>query len=391
MHTRPRHIIEILRKRSKISQVVGILGPRQVGKSTLLQKIWARELGANYVTLDRPEIQDRINSDPENYLRSQTENLSLPLIIDEAQKAPRLFDVIKLLADEKGKRGLFILSGSVDFSARGGIRESLTGRMGLCRLYPFTISELNNRKFVFKWSEKPNKENWAQAKEIELWLERGGMPIFCRLSDATERGLIIEDWLQSICFRDLLQLKGAKFDGVIARRIITLLVNPMLNTKSSIARELDIDSRIVEKHLQGLETLFVIHKIDPHPKSTGQSKYYLLDAGVAAYLTAPLEMRLRILILNEVLAQSEYSGFPRPTIQYFRNRRGSEVDFIIGDQKVKRALIVSKEASPRSKEINALEMVKRTIGTQNAEILAPIYQQMEIRKGISVVPIASRV
>ena len=391
MHLRPRHILQIFEKRARIWPIIGLLGVRQVGKSTFLRRCWASTISAQYLTLDRLETLDRISTDPENFLLAQSDNIATKLIIDETQKAPRLFDVLKLLADEHGKRGAFTLSGSVDFSLHGGIGEALTGRIGLSRLYPFTLDELHGRKFRFKWDKPLAKAQWSAPREAELWLERGGMPIFCGLADADERGAAIEEWLHSICHRDLLQLKGARYDGLLARRLLAALAKDPERSRAQLARDLDADARTIEKHLKGLEALFIVTRLDPHPKGTGQSRFLLFDAGVAAYLGAPLGSRLNIMVLNAVLAQHEYCGHPRPNLYYYRSRHGSEVDLVLENKIERRAICISSSASPRAFDVRALESFSKLSGIESLEILGPVTEPFQISKRVQVFPLVSRV
>src|SRR3989338_2800402 len=136
MHLRKRHIQNILSKYIKIFPVLGIIGPRQVGKTTFLREEWKVKLGAQYVTLDKFESVRRAKREPENFLLSESDDLKKKLIVDEVQKVPVLFDSIKSIIDERRRMGAFTVSGSVEFSDKAGIRESLAGRIGTCHLYP---------------------------------------------------------------------------------------------------------------------------------------------------------------------------------------------------------------------------------------------------------------
>ena len=133
-HMRNRCLVPEIKRQSKYWPVVGLLGLRQCGKSTLLRDL----LGINrYSTLDDEDSLDDVSISAKNFLSK----LGEPSIIDEAQKAPALFDAIKLQVDIKRKPGRYYLTGSSQFSSKLGIRESLTGRIGLNYIYPFTLAE----------------------------------------------------------------------------------------------------------------------------------------------------------------------------------------------------------------------------------------------------------
>ncbi len=92
MHLKARHIINSLQKRAKIFPVLGILGVRQVGKSTFLLEQWQELQKAHYITFDKKEIMQRAINSPEHLLLSESDNQTVHLIIDEAQKVPHIFD-----------------------------------------------------------------------------------------------------------------------------------------------------------------------------------------------------------------------------------------------------------------------------------------------------------
>lgn len=173
--------------------VLGVLGPRQVGKSTFLMGQWREQMPtAAYITFDKQEVVVRARQSPESLLLSESNHQERVLIIDEAQKVPQIFDSIKVLVNQKRRMGSFVLSGSVDFSSKSGVRNSLAGCMGITRLYPMTVGELAQREFNSPWvSLSFSEEGLLSSKGIERWFDRGGMPIFCGLGDSDERMALV--------------------------------------------------------------------------------------------------------------------------------------------------------------------------------------------------------
>ena len=203
---------------------LGILGPRQVGKSTMLVKEWCVQKNGAYLTFDKQEILTRAKNAPEQFLLDVSDNQTKHLIIDEAQKFPQIFDSIKALIDQNRRFGCFTLSGSVEFSEKSGVKESLAGRMGITRLFPMTLKELNEATFTAPWVNFDfNKNLKSDAKSVETWLSRGGMPIFCCFSNDDERIAVINSWLEALCYRDLQQLKGGRYDSDIAFNLLRIL------------------------------------------------------------------------------------------------------------------------------------------------------------------------
>ncbi len=109
---------------------------------------WCQLENANYITFDEKEIAQRTQKAPAQLLIDENAYQNTHLIIDEAQKVPHIFDSIKALVDKNRRNRAFTLSGSVEFSSKSGVRESLAGRMVNTRLYPFTLREINNKGFV---------------------------------------------------------------------------------------------------------------------------------------------------------------------------------------------------------------------------------------------------
>ena len=336
MHTRKRHILAILKKRAKIFPVLGLLGPRQVGKSTFLMAQWCHETDSNYITFDRKEIVTRAKNYPAQLLIDETNNQTQKLVIDEAQKVPHIFDSIKSLVDEKKRMGSFMLSGSAEFSSKTGIRESLAGRMGISKLYPMTLRELSNQDFHAPWVHLDfDGSDQVKAKSVEKWLQRGGMPLFCHLDDEDERFTLINSWLEAICYRDLNQLKDGKYDGDVAFNVLRYIATYGYTSMSQLASDLLLTKLSIKKHLNALESLFLIYKIHSFENPRAQPKYVIFDAGVLNALRGASPTFITkhgcfvSLLFNEIYAQYEYSGKLKPELFYYKTRGGAEIDLVL--------------------------------------------------------------
>ena len=155
----------------KFWPVVALLGPRQCGKSTFLRELAFNKGGSTYRTFDTSSQRRLALQNPEIYLKNVD---TYPLIIDEAHKVPDVFDEIKALVDTKRMPGRFVLSGSVEFSRKTGVRESLTGRCATMRMDSLTISETHSKKAL-------------SIKDVLLHLETGGMPGVFAIRDINQR------------------------------------------------------------------------------------------------------------------------------------------------------------------------------------------------------------
>ena len=394
MHLRKRHIQDILSKRSKIFPALGLLGPRQVGKTTFLMKQWQPIRRAQYVTLDKHEIVARAKRAPEDFLISSSDNLKTHLIIDEVQKVPALFDSMKALIDERRRIGAFTLSGSVEFSSRAGVRESLAGRIGLCRLYPLTLAEIRQKPIYTPWvcGFSLGTSSRSKADDIDSWLRRGGMPIFCSLRDERERSVAIESWLEALCFRDLQQLKTARFDGTVAFSILKSLVRNPLLAIAGLANDLGETRATIQKHLRGLQDLFLLNEIPSFVSRRGASQYLPLDTALFNFLYGDGDslfarhQQMKILVINEILAQFEYSGEARPELCHYRSRGGAEVDLILRQKNRLLAVKISISSDVKPYSLRGIKSFLSAYEKADGIVLAPVTESYRVGKNLQVLP-----
>ena len=203
-HLRNRHLLSQIRKSARFWPVTGVLGLRQCGKSTLLNDLLKLP---NHVTLDDQDALEDAKISAKNFLAK----LNTPLVIDEAQKVPALFDAIKYNVDRKREPGKYFLSGSSTFSAKIGIRESLTGRIGLHYLYPMTLAEAHQVEFSAKRAAPLHRENcrFQQADALEQ-LASGGLPTPLFTRDPEERKSFLSNWLETTVVRDAARAFGSR-------------------------------------------------------------------------------------------------------------------------------------------------------------------------------------
>lgn len=384
-HQRARHLFSLLLKRRKLWPVIGILGPRQVGKSTLLREQIAPKIHAKYITLDRKDHRDRAGRSPDYFLKTVIDDEKQPIIVDEVQKVPELFDAIKSEVDEARRPGKFLLTGSTEFSRRTGIRESLTGRIGLVRLFPLTTREANERSLVSPWVTGKPVPGVSPA-EANAWFERGGMPGICFLRSAEERGALFDGYLDTTCFRDLEQIVGSRLSGNLAREILSALAHLETPSATEVAAKLKSDTRRIKRHIEALEAVFMLHRLDPHPAGIGKPLYYLFDAGLASHLGASFKNRLAIWAINECLAQHEYSGKPSPRLRYYESTKHSHVDLVIEAGGKAKGVLLVEEAVPGPYFFRTVEAFQKRMGEVEVRVLAPSYEVHREKPNVLVVP-----
>ena len=205
-HLRKRYAYQALLKLAKYWPVVGLLGLRQSGKSTLFRDLAHIE---NQVTLDDEEIIEDLAVSTKGFLAKR----GTPLLIDEAQKSPALFEAIKLAVDRKKIPGSYFLTGSSQFSAKIGIRESLTGRIGILRLYPFTLGEARRLPYEHLRVQPIHALSIrCSIEETFKHLAHGALPVPLFARDEGQRSSYYQAWLETTVLRDVAKLYGSGYD-----------------------------------------------------------------------------------------------------------------------------------------------------------------------------------
>lgn len=351
-HSRQRHCKSNFSSKAKLWPIVGILGPRQIGKSTFLKE--QLTVPTRYLSLDDKELREKAETQPGRFLETYSEN-NKTLVIDEIQKSPSLFDALKLVVDKKRRPGAFFVSGSTQFSEKIGIRESLTGRIGLVRLYTLTMRELLAKDFTNPWVSFFSKKNDCEIsyKEVARLVHSGGMPGLCFLRNEVEQSEYTNAWLDATCNRDLLQIKKGRLNGDDARECLEAIATLETATTETIGRHLQWDLRKVTRYLESFETLFLVHKLAPSRLSTGKSRYFIFDSGIARVLGSSELVRTKITLINECLAQFEYSKMLVPRIKFYESRRKSIIDFVF--EKEKKAIIIASSLPVHAFELRRAE------------------------------------
>ncbi len=381
-HLRRRHLVARLQKSARFWPVIGVLGLRQAGKSTLL----ARLLGIpNHVTLDDQDTLEDVRISAKNFLAK----LPAPLAIDEAQKAPTLFDAVKLAVDRKRTPGKYFLTGSSQFSARIGIRESLTGRIGLHYLYPLTLAEAHQAEFSAKHATPLHGEQprFPQARALEQ-LACGGLPTPLFTRGAQERRLFFMGWLETTVVRDAARAFGGRYDPDMGWSILRQLARTLANGEVPTLKHFKQNSRTLRRYLQAFEDIFLLQKLSPHDSSTAYDAWLPTDTGIASFLMdgtlgegRSLSLG-RIFVLKEIRAVAEYAGRRIPPV-FYKSARGSPVDFIWS------GIPIKVSVSPKSQtayDERALEGAMNKLRAK-AAVLAWSHDGMELQKGgISHVP-----
>ncbi|MGK5086777.1 AAA family ATPase [Bdellovibrionota bacterium FG-2] len=391
-HQKARNLLDLLEKRLKMLPVVGVLGARQTGKSTLLRNLLATRRRVAYVTLDREEVRVQAQRQPTLFLSNLESSQVQTVCIDEIQKAPVLFDTLKAEVDERKRPGRFAVSGSTEFSKKTGIMESLTGRIALLRLFPLCLAEIIDEEpsyFLTDPLRPPNVKTKPHLKDVATWIARGGMPGLFAVRDTENREALYETWIETTCTRDLAQFKIPRFNPDLARRIFLETAKADVPNRTEIASAVGRDPRQIEAYLQAFKALFVFYEIEPYKTSAGKSLFYLFDSGIAGFAGADSDRRLQGLFLNECFSQFSYSAQMRPDVFYYQSSRGSRIDFIVQARKLSYAIKLVENEAPSTYQLRSVDAFLAKNREIPVLVAAPCLNGMVLDKGVSLVSWAS--
>jgi predicted AAA+ superfamily ATPase len=296
------------------------------------------------------------------------------LAVDEAQKAPDLFDEIKARVDLNKQRGQFLLLGSTEFSREVLVRESLTGRVSRQRFFPLTLAEAHELEPAISQKQSALFHTLPRLsrEDFVVSLRRGGMPGIFALRSQAERDQKLQEWIEVTAFRDLLQFKGvARPDPELALSILEAVAVLDFPDLSSIKSFVKADLRRVKNHLNLLEQLFAIQKIRPALESTGKDLYLLCDSGLAARLGASFERLLYTQLVLEVLANIHYSGQSSldTKISYYRAAKGAFVHLLVESPAGLKAILILSEERWDNRNLRAFSGVIKKFGTSKLETI----------------------
>ena len=356
-HPRKRHALSEILRKLKFSRIVSIQGPRQCGKSFFARDLLSQEIESYaYQTLDIKGHRVFAQENPASFL-ARFQGLKTAAI-DEAQKAPDLFDEIKAKVDIDPRPGQFLLLGSTEFSREVLVKESLTGRLSRIRMFPMNMAEA----FELKPSGL-NETEWYRSKarvsrsDLMRFLKTGGFPGIFAVRSELERDSKLHEWIEVTAFRDLNQFKTLKLDPEFAMELLEAIAQLENPDVGEIRSRVQRDLRVVTKHLNALSSLFAISKVSRHLLGTGKDRYILCDPGLVLRLGGSFERALQTWIYLELQSQASYQGRLglKRKVHYFRSSKKSVVHFIIETPEAILLIYIHPEESWKDQDIRGLK------------------------------------
>ena len=315
-----REIEAELKELAKKYPIVTVVGPRQSGKTTVVQYAFPKKLYAN---LEFPDIRAMALKDPRGFLEQFPDGA----ILDEIQRAPELLSYIQPLVDQREQKGMFILTGSHQLELQEAISQSLAGRTALLTLLPMNLAELKAAGFDLP---------------VDEWILKGGYPRIYK--DGLDPTKAYRNYFQTYVERDLRQLIQIK-DLMQFERFVQILVGRIgqIINMEEIGGEVGISSHTVKQWISILEASFIVFRLPPYFENFGKRvikspKLYFNDVGLATYLLG-IQNEIQLsrdplrgnLFENAILLELKKHQLNRgldPSLFYYRDIQKNEIDII---------------------------------------------------------------
>ncbi len=340
----PRSLAPVLGEALADTPVVCLLGPRQSGKTTLVQQLAPDRA---YVSLDDQNYYQTARTDPSGFVASLPDAVTL----DEVQRAPELLPAIKRAVDQDRRPGRFVLTGSANLLLVPTVTESLAGRMEIAQLHPLTESEKERAPGRFlsdllNGAIKPGirPEAAAEAPSLQDRLVAGGYP-----EPLTRAPVRSRQWhrqyLRSIIDRDVQDVARVRDSHELGRllELLALRSAGLLNT-CNLANALGLHRSTVDHYIAVLERLFLVRRLpawhrNPTRRLIRAPKVHLLDSGLAATLanlTAydwlgrrdQMGHLLESFVVQQLIAQAAWTE-PDLRFWHYRDKDRVEVDVVM--------------------------------------------------------------
>ena len=438
-----RTLIQKIQDINNTFPVLLVTGPRQVGKTTLLE-ICAEDK-RNYVTLDDLQQRELARNDPALFLQSH----KAPLVIDEVQYASELFSAIKMIVDREKKNGLFWLIGSQKFHLMQGITESLAGRVAIIDLLGLSQAEIDNRStdsepfmptsdWIDSARSQVGKPMLLQDVYQRIW--RGSFPALWTTVDDNSSGnsdgsghgfgsgagagnpggsgfgyqwipysevnrdIFYKSYVQTYIQRDVRDMMNIADEVAFNRflRAVAARTGQLLNY-SNIARDVDINHKTAKSWLSVLEASGLVYLLQPYYRNVTKRivktpKVYFLDTGLCSYLTQwpsseSLEAGamsgeiLETYMFSEILKSYWHNG-KTPRFYYYRDTDQREVDLVIETGVGLYPVEFKKTASPSksaSKHFYVLRKITENVG--HGAVICFVENDVPLSREVTAIPV----
>lgn len=359
--------------------VVMVTGPRQVGKSTLLEIALKEKIpNLNVISLDNLTLRENAINDPELFIRTHKP----PLLIDEFQYAPELLNYIKIevdknrldcLKNDNNPNGMYFLTGSQIFNTMENISESLAGRVGILKLFGLSNKELNyqvNDSFVPIFDELINKDKTEILDVYEIYnkILKGSFPELYNNTDINIENFY-DSYFQTYIEKDI-RKKIKEENELVFKKFVQALAartSQELNILD-ICKDVGITTNTANSWLSLLINSGLVYLLQPYFSNKLSSiikrpKLYFTDTGLCSYLTGYVDARtlekgqlsgaiFENYVIMEIVKSYTNSGKdPSKYLSYYRDKNHKEIDLLITKNNTIYPIEIKKSSNPDIKAI----------------------------------------
>jgi predicted AAA+ superfamily ATPase len=373
-----RAMEETYLRASREFPVVLLTGPRQCGKTTMLEHLLNVEgRGRSTVSLDDLNERNLAKTDPAQFFQLHPP----PVFIDEVQHAPELFTYIKIQADCDKRAGDFWLSGSQIFRLMRGVQESMAGRVALLHLLPLSQSEILGRPTTIfetdatQLAERSRGEVYADTTEVYRRIFQGGMPALLS-GQYTDRATVYSSYVRSYIERDVKDLSGS-IDALRFLEFLTAtaaLTSQMVNYRT-LAEHSGIDPKTAKAWLGILETLGIVFYLRPYSnnilqRTVSTPKLYFHDTAFVCHLVrwsdpgtlmngAMSGALLENFVVAEIL-KSHWNSGSDPLLYYYRDKNAKEIDLVMQQNGRLHPIEIKRTATPDARLTRVFGVLDRS-------------------------------
>ena len=367
-----RTLEEIVRKSLRTFPVTALVGARQVGKSTLSDFI-GKDLGFTYVSLDDLLLRAEANSDPKFFLS----RFPAPLIIDEAQKAPPLFDEIAHIVNEvrrsgKNANGMYLLTGSESDDLKGGIQESLAGRTNPIDMYSLSYDEILGRAgkpLSYQPEDYYSFQSKDDVNDVFKRIVIGGYPELFVNSELEHQDFYAA-YLRTYIERDVRKMIKAanEMKFIQFMQYCASLTGQELD-RTKISKAIGVEMKTLDAWLSILVKTNIALLLQPYIDSSltkrivRTPKLHFQDTGLACYLARlgdPNNLSLSYFsgaffetyCVNEIIKGFNNSG-RKAEFYYYRDNRQNEIDLVILEDGVLHPIEIKRTMNPSAADVKA--------------------------------------
>lgn len=381
-----RRWLSIIRSRAEDEIVLGLQGPRSVGKSTLLREL-ATSFGTDVIDLDDPAVRNAVAGDPQRFVQGQS-----PVCVDEYQHAPIILDAIKAELNREQRPGRFIITGSTRYQALPQAAQALTGRLHMVTVRPFSQGEIAGveEDFIERCLVDPadvvsaGESRTTRADYIDR-VTAGGFPMALQRHPGPARNRWFDDYVIQAVERDLLDLAKIRQRDKVPQLLQRLAgqTGQVLNV-SAAASSIAIERRTADSYTKLLEAIFLIHRLPAwgttlRSRAASLPKVHVVDSGLAARLLRLSRERMESLdptaltefghlletfVVGEILKQASWSDSVSG-LGHWRTRDGDEVDIVLerDDGKVVGFEVKAAGRVPQG-ELRGLRKLRSALGSR---------------------------